>query len=115
MKIEYKIHNELGLMKISGRLDGPEAKRIKEAFRMNLDSNTNILVDCSELLYLDSSGLGALLSGLKNAIAESGDVRLAGITPKVKMTLDITGANRLFQIYPTVAAALTDWTPQTTR
>lgn len=110
MKIVYHKYKGIGTMTLSGRLDGPDTKRVKEALPVFLKRSKHLLIDCSELLYIDSSGLGALLSGLKIAIAQQGDIRLVNIGPKIKMTLELTGAIRLFQIYPTVKSARSGWT-----
>ncbi len=109
MKIEYLKKEKIGLVKIWGRLDGLNADILKEAVLAYLLETTSILIDCAELEYIDSVGLGALLAGLKKAVAAGGDIRLADVRPKVKMTLEITRVDQIFLSYDTVGSGVTSW------
>ncbi len=112
MKKEYHKYKKLGLIHLSGRLDTVEAGDLKESLPFYLNNSKRLLLDLGQVSYMDSSGLGALLSGLKKAIAKDGDIRLANVRPKVKMTLEITGADRLFKSYPNVAGGLAAWSSE---
>lgn len=109
MKIEYKQYSEVGVVTLSGRVDTVSADHFKENLSMHLQQSTKLLLDFAQVNYLDSSGLGALLSGLKKALAVDGDIRLANVGPKVNLTLEITGADKLFTCYPTVIKGLNAW------
>jgi anti-sigma B factor antagonist len=107
MEVEHQTHNNnVQVLKITGRLAGSEVKKIQQGLPIHLKSSNKLIIDCSELEYMDSSGLGALISGLKLAISQKGDLRLACILTKVRMLLEITRADRIFKIYPTVDEAL---------
>ena len=54
----------------------------------------------------DRSGLGSLIGVLKRAAARGGDVKLARPRPSVKLVLEITRANKIFNLCPTVEEAL---------
>lgn len=109
MKIEYTNREVAGVVTLIGRVDGDSARRLREALRTYLEETPYLLIDCDKLSYLDSSGLGALLFGLKNAVAAGGDVRLAAVAPKVRMILEVTKTVKLFRIYSTVSGAETKW------
>jgi anti-sigma B factor antagonist len=54
---------------------------------------------------MDSSGLGALISGLKTARQAGGDLRIAGAGPQVEAVLDLTNLKRVLRPRPDVASA----------
>jgi len=58
----------------------------------------NIVVDLSRTDYLDSCGLGALISLRKTASSRQGTVRLLNPTPRVQLLFDVTRMHRLFEI-----------------
>ncbi len=58
----------------------------------------NIIVDLSKTDYLDSCGLGALISLRKATSSRQGTMRLLNPTPRVQMLFDITRMHRLFDI-----------------
>jgi anti-sigma B factor antagonist len=58
----------------------------------------NIDVDLSKTLFLDSCGLGALISLHKTACSRNGAVRLLHPTPSVQQILELTRMQRLFEI-----------------
>jgi len=62
------------------------------------ESCRNINVDLSETSFLDSCGLGALLSLQKTAARRNGTVRLLNPTPRVQLLFDVTRMSRVFQI-----------------
>lgn len=71
---------------------------------MNVD-RPGIVFDCSKLLRMDSSAVHLLLCCLEEAMKRNGDVKLAAIPTGVRTTLELTGVDRLFEIYDTNAEA----------
>src|SRR5271156_869181 len=64
-----------------------------------------IVLDCSNVHRLDRSVVDLMLCCLEEAIKRNGDVKLAGLPPGSDSILEITGVNRLFDIFDTTAAA----------
>lgn len=112
MKNEYHKFQELGIVKLHGRLDTMESAQLKEALFFYLQDSKRLLLDLGRVNYMDSSGLRALLFGLKKAIGVDGDIRLANIQPQVKMTLEITTADRLFKSYKSTDNGYTSWSSE---
>ena len=69
---------------------------------------THVVVDLSRTEFVDSSGLGALISGLKTARQAGGDLRIAGAGPQVEAVLDLTNLRRVLRPRPDVAGAFAD-------
>ncbi|KQO81610.1 MULTISPECIES: STAS domain-containing protein [unclassified Frigoribacterium] len=67
-----------------------------------------IIVDLSQTTFVDSSGLGALVSCLKSARQAGGDLRLVAPTEQVSMVLKLTNLDRILQPRASVEEALHD-------
>jgi anti-sigma B factor antagonist len=76
--------------------------------RLFESGNLNILIDLKNLRFIDSSGLGALVSGFKHATANHGTLKLSSLQPQVKSMFELTRLHRVFEIFPTAADALED-------
>jgi anti-anti-sigma factor len=68
-----------------------------------------VVLDCSKLQQLDSAGIHMLLLCLEEAIKRNRDVKLAALPSVAEATLEITGVNRLFEIFETVAEAVSSF------
>lgn len=89
------------------RLDAHNSADLKlELLKLFEAGNRDLLVDLKEVRFIDSSGLGALVSGFKNATSSHGSLRLAALQPQVKSMFELTRLHRVFEIYQTVADAL---------
>ncbi|MEW6160317.1 MAG: STAS domain-containing protein [Verrucomicrobiota bacterium] len=62
------------------------------------DSQRHIEIDLSQTLFVDSCGLGALISLQKSAASRNGVVRLLNPTPPVQQILELTRMHRIFEI-----------------
>ena len=89
------------------RLDAHNSGDLKvEMQRLFDEGNKNLLIDLKEVRFIDSSGLGALVSGFKNAISHQGSLKLATLQPQVKSMFELTRLHRVFEIFSTTAEAL---------
>jgi anti-sigma B factor antagonist len=69
----------------------------------------HLVVDLHAVDFIDSSGLGALIGGLKSARQHGGDLRIAAAGAQVRAVLKLTNLDRILDPYPTVEEALHDW------
>jgi anti-sigma B factor antagonist len=82
------------------RIDAHNSSELKAyILRMIEQGEENIIVQMEKVRFIDSSGLGALLSGYKNAAAKSGKFALANLQPQVLSMFELTRLNRVFDIY----------------
>ena len=89
------------------RVDAHNSAQLKHLVLKTLDEGCAALViDLSEVQFVDSSGLGALLLGYKNASLRRSGFALAGLRRKVGSLLELTGLNRLFETYAHVEEAV---------
>ena len=84
----------------AGILDGTQANQFDQAIRQALAAGAEvILVDCQELTFMDSSGLGALVLALKAIRAVGGTLCLCSINPQVDQLFRLTDTHQIFQIF----------------
>jgi anti-sigma B factor antagonist len=99
----------LNLEKINGynvltildeRIDAHNSGELKEYLLQMIEhGEQQIFVQLGHVRFIDSSGLGALLSGNKHVIAKSGRFALTNIQKQVLSMFELTRLNRVFEIY----------------
>lgn len=93
------------------RLDAHNSKELKDYLSERLENGEKeLILDLSEVRFVDSSGLGALLSGHKNAGLREGRFALTGVQSRVQSMFELTRLTRVFEIYPGVEDALANRT-----
>jgi anti-sigma B factor antagonist len=89
------------------RLDAHNSGDLRDRILKLLEEgDTQLIIDLAGVRFIDSSGLGALLSGYKNASLRSGSFVLTGLQPRVLSMFELTRLHRVFEIYPSVEGAL---------
>ncbi|NTV97858.1 MAG: STAS domain-containing protein [Chlorobiaceae bacterium] len=96
----------VGVAMLSGRIDAGNRIELQNSFMSWLLESTLFVFDCSGLDFIDTSGLGAIISCLRKAIDQKGDLKLAALGPKVSMVFELSRAKKLFSIYPDAAEAV---------
>lgn len=90
----------------SDHLDAGNVKAFRDAIQETTGSREIVLLDMSALNFVDSSGLGALLSCLRIMNSKSGQLRLFGMTKPVKALFELVRMHRIFPIYNSREEAL---------
>jgi anti-sigma B factor antagonist len=109
MKVLRRDHDELVIFDLDGDFDSISAGKVKEELRDAIvESEPGVLINLENVPYIDSAGLGTLVSALKSARERGGNVWLAGLTPQVKMVVELTRLHFVFEIFDSVDNALTE-------
>ena len=89
------------------RLDAHNSGELKTQM-LNLfdEGKNNLVIDLKGVRFVDSSGLGSLVSGFKNASARNGNLKLCGLQPQVRSMFELTRLHRVFEIFPDVEEAV---------
>ena len=93
------------VVRVAGEVDvytAPALRRFLE--EQILRGCRDLVVDLSEVTFLDSTGLGVLVGRLRQMRMKGGQLRLAGPADRVVKVLAITGLDRVFDIAPTLEA-----------
>ncbi len=89
------------------RLDSIVASELKAEFLILAQPDVEkLIIDLSDVEYIDSAGLSALLLARRQMSAHESDVRLVGVRPEVRSLLSLTQLDRVFGIYETTDEAL---------
>ena len=89
-----------------GRLNMMAAPDLREQLHALVrEGNTRVVVDLSGVDTIDSSGLGALISGLKTARQSGGDLRIAAPGEQAMAVLELTNLNRVLKSYDSADSA----------
>ncbi len=108
MVVKEKIQGDLAVLAVSGKLmGGKETKQVHEKVKSLLgDGFKKIVIDLSKVKWLNSSGLGMLISCLTSITNAGGKIKIAGATEKVNNLLMITKLITVFDAYESVDRAV---------
>ncbi len=108
MKIKEEFKGKIPVLYLSGNLMGGEdSANLQERIKTLInDGFKNIVMDFSNIKWINSTGLGAIMACLTTARNNGGDIRLANITEKLDSLLNITKLITVFQTYKSVDRAV---------
>ena len=110
MKLEFaEAENAVAVIRPQGRLNMLSAPALRDAVADTVaDGRLKIVIDLVDTSFVDSSGLGALIGGLKTARSSGGDLRIARAGDQIMAVLRLTNLHRVLRPHPTVEAAYGD-------
>lgn len=108
MSFSKKVIKDILLFKVETpratvELSGEFKNELKEEIERG---KTKILVDLSEAEFMDSSFLGALVTGLKHVNTKGGQLKVAGLQSPICALFELTRMNRIFDIHYSVEDAV---------
>jgi anti-sigma B factor antagonist len=109
MAIQTEIGHENGIviLAISGKIDSFSLDDLNAAFNTVMKKGgKKILLDMKGLRYINSKGIGSLISFLKWVEKIGGAVRLADVHSNIKETFQILGLERVLPLYDSLAEAM---------
>ncbi|HEU5472446.1 MAG TPA: STAS domain-containing protein [Actinophytocola sp.] len=99
--------DDAAVIRPQGRLTMVSAPQLRSmVVKAVEDHRIRVVVDLSATEFMDSSGLGALIAGLKTTRQAGGDLRIACMGPQVATIIQLANLDRVLRPYPTVAEAL---------
>lgn len=102
MIIQLEESDGLTIVSCEGSIDALTAGEVETV----LSSQKNIVFDLSQVDFISSAGLRAILVALKSCRQVGGDLRIAAAQPGVERVLNISGFTTILQIYPDVNSAV---------
>ena len=92
---------------VDGRVDTTNASELEKAMLEVIEGGgTKIILDCSVLNYISSSGLRVFLVIQKKLTLLKGQFRLCSLQPGIKEIFDISGFSSIFSLFPDKEAAM---------
>lgn len=99
--------SETNIVELAGEIDVYTSPKVKDALGELIDRGVyNLVIDLEKVRYIDSTGLGVLIGGLKRVREHGGTVNLVCTNPQIKKIFDITGLVKIFGIYDSEDAAM---------
>lgn len=107
MRMEFEFSEDLCIVRLAGRfVTGSDAEILRAKKTLNSAGLRDVVADCRELPYLDSTGLSFLV-GLHTTLSNSGRrLALAGVNSRVREVLGITRLDAIIPVYEDTSAAL---------
>jgi anti-sigma B factor antagonist len=107
LDVETGTVGSASVLTLRGEIDVYTAPRLRQAIIDLVDGGaTNIVVDMEKIDFLDSTGLGVLVGGLKRVKAKDGSLSIVTTQDKILKIFDITGLNKVFAIHDSVESAV---------
>lgn len=108
MRTAVTQHPQAAVVTLSGELDADTASRLRTFLAEQLlNGASNLVLDLTELSFIDSAGLAALISASKGARRAGVELILAGPVPAVRKVMRLTGIDVILPTVDSVEMALT--------
>ena len=110
MSFNISKHTDVTIVEVTGQLIVGNRQQLKDAVLKELEGGgRKFLVDFTDTAYIDSSGLGVLVSLSKKIREKGGELRLSNLNDDVRTLFELTKLDTLFPIADTRDLALTDF------
>ena len=101
MDLDVREDGRVTILALSGDLGIGESETLfkKMVARLLEEGKVDLLIDCSDLRLVDSTGLGALVRALTTSQNEGGQTKLLNVGPHLKKLLEMTRLDSVFEIH----------------
>ena len=108
MKLTHREENDVVIVEPKGKImGGPESTELHDLLHDLIeDDKKKVVIDLSKVDWMNSTGLGLLISGLTTLRKAGGELKLANVTDKIQSLLTITKLVTIFKSYDTVEEAV---------
>ena len=106
-RIERETRDGVQLIRLTGSLDMYSFPRLETQITTLFQQGEHkMLLDCRDLDYIGSAGLGALIGFAKQAREKDGDVKLLNVPDRIFKIIELLGFTKVLQVHQDEAAAL---------
>ncbi len=99
-KVALREENRISIVELKGYLDAHTAPELETTLQQLLaDKKFNIIVNCRDLNYISSAGLGVFMAFIEDVRQQKGDIKLSNMSPKVYNVFDLLGFPILYEIF----------------
>ena len=99
---------DCAVLRVTGEVDACTAPVLRERIReLAAGGAVHLIADLSQVDFLDSTGLGVLVGGLKRLREDGGSLALVVTTPRILRIFQVTGLTKAFAVWSSVTDAVT--------
>ena len=97
--LSTRVEGDKSVIAVSGELDVFTAPSLDESLAESIDAGrVNLIVDLSDVTFLDSTGLGSMVKGLKRAKEQGGSLRVVASSERIVKVFRITGLDQAMSL-----------------
>ncbi len=99
-RINHREFGRVDILDLKGYLDAHTAPELEEALqKLILSKRFKIIVNCKDLSYISSAGLGVFMAFIEDVRKNDGDIKLSNMSTKVFNVFDLLGFPILYEIF----------------
>ncbi len=107
LEIKKEKQGKVTIMNIKGAINAHTVNEFEKALEQCVENKEfYLLINCENLDYISSAGLGALMGVIESIKANGGDIKLCNTSNSVFRVFDILGFTELFQIFDSLEKGL---------
>jgi anti-sigma B factor antagonist len=107
---------DISVLHLDGFLDAYTSPALENAIQHEVDEGrARIVVECSRLTYISSAGLGVFMGFIEDIRSRGGDLKLCGLSTKVRQIFEIVGFHTIYDMVPDVPSAVRRFADAPTR
>lgn len=107
LKMDTRVVDGVTILSCNGRIVfGEEATELRETLKRLLASTRQVILNLTNVSYIDSGGLGTLVGVYSSARSSGADIKLTGLGQKLRDVLQITKLVTVFEVYDSEQQAI---------
>ena len=107
MELSIEIRGDVAIATLHvEELDASNTAEFKQHMAPVLSEHQKVVIDLARLRFIDSSGLGAMLSCLRQLSSTGGDLKLCSMSKPVRAAFELVRLHRVLDIYPSRTEAV---------
>lgn len=107
MEISRRQSGDVVILDVNGEIDLYNAPEIKDTINKLIEEKKyNVVINLDKVSYIDSSGIGALISSLSNLKKYQGGLKICNVSGSVRKVFELTKLTSFFEIYDSEQEAI---------
>jgi anti-sigma B factor antagonist len=90
---------------VRGEVDLATSPQLRDTLAGLVEGSRSVIVDLDQVGFIDSTGIGVLVGGVKRARSQGGDLSLVCTQRRILKVLEITGLTQVFTVFESLDAA----------
>lgn len=108
LRLDGRAVGDVLIVQCQGRIvSGNEVLTLHSYVGDSFSKYSDVVLQLDQVEFIDSSGLGALVRLMQAARSKHGDLKLSGVPPNIRKTLEMTHLLAQFEVYDSVEEAIT--------